>query len=82
MNKDKAIRRTFLNESLEGNLCFLGVLQIRAGAEPEGYNLLYPFSLNKFSSFNLPKKDCSEASRFNVGSSSILSNLEVSEIIF
>ena len=36
------------NKSLEENLCILGVPQIRAGAEPEGYNLSYSISLKKF----------------------------------
>ena len=36
------------NESLEENLCILGVPQIRAGAEPEGYNLSYSIPLKKF----------------------------------
>ena len=69
------------NESLEENLCSLGVTYVRAGAEPEGYNLSYWISLKKFFCFNLHKKRCSEASRFKVGSSLSFSNLEVSEII-
>ena len=55
---------------------------IRAGAEPEGYSLLYSFSLKRFFCFNLRKKRCSQASRFKVGSSLSFSDLEVSEIIF
>ena len=35
---------------------------MQAGAEPEGYNLSYSFSLKKFFCFNLRKKRCSEAS--------------------
>ena len=53
----------------------------RTGAEPEGYNLSYSFSLKKFFCFSLRKKR-SETSRLKVGSSSTFSNLEVSEIIF
>ena len=62
-------------------MCILGVPYIRAGAEPEGYNLSYSISLKKFFCFNLHKKRCSEASRFKVGSSLSFLNLEVSEII-
>ena len=65
---DETIGRSLENESLEENLCILEVLQIRAGAEPEGYNLLYSFSL--------------KTSRFKVGSSSRFSNLEISEMFF
>ena len=54
---------------------------MRAGAEPEGYNLSYLISLKKFFCFNLCKKRCSEASHFKVGSSLSFSNLELSEII-
>ena len=72
--------RSLGNESLGENLCIFGVPQMRAGAEPEGYNLSYSFSLKKFFCFNLRKKRCSEASRFKVGSSLSFSNLEVSEI--
>ena len=53
---------------------------MRAGAEPEGYNLSYSFSLKKFFCFNLRKKRCSVASRFKVGSSLSFSNLDVLEI--
>ena len=53
---------------------------MRAGAEPEGYNLSDSFSLKKFFGFNLRKKRCSEASHFKVGSSLSFLNLEVSEI--
>ena len=69
------------NESLEENLCILGVPYIRAGAEPEGYNLPYSISLKRFFCLNLPKKCCSEALRFKVRSPLRLSNLEVPEII-
>ena len=71
---DETIERSLENESLEENFCILEVLQIRAGAEPEGYNLLYSFSL-KTSRY-------SEASRFKVGPSSRFSNLEISEMFF
>ena len=54
--------------------------QIRAGAEPEGYNLLYAFWLKISFCFNLHKKRCSEASHFKVAPSSSFSNLEVLEI--
>ena len=54
---------------------------MRAGAEPEGYNLSYSISLKTFFSFNLRKERCSEASRCKVGSSLSFSNLELSEII-
>ena len=50
-------------------------------AEPEGYNLSYSISLKKLFCFNLRKKRCSEALRFNVGSSLSFSSLEMSEII-
>ena len=64
-------------------MCILGVPQIRAGAEPEGYNLSYSFSLKKVFCFNLRKKRCCEAaSRFKVGSSLSFSNLDLSEIIY
>ena len=42
------MRRSLGNESLEESLCILGVPYIRAGAEPEGYNLSYSISLKKF----------------------------------
>ena len=58
----------------------LGVPYIPAGAEPERYNLSYSISLKKFLCFNLRRKRCSEASRFEVGHSLRFSNLEVSEI--
>ena len=54
---------------------------MRAGAEPEGYNLSYSISLRKFFCFNLRKNRCSKASRFKVGTSLSFSNLELSEII-
>ena len=54
---------------------------MRAGAEPEGYNLSYSILLKKFFCFNLRKTLCSEASRFKAGSSLSFSNLELSEII-
>ena len=54
---------------------------MRAGAEPERYNLSYSISLKKFFCFNLRKKRSSEASRFKVASSFSFPNLEVSEII-
>ena len=73
--------RRLENESLEKNLCILGVPQIRAGAEPEEYNLSYLISLKMFFCFNLRRNRCSEASRFKVGPSPIFSNSEVSEII-
>ena len=62
-------------------MCILGVPQIRAGAEQEGYNLSYSISLKKFFCFSLRKKRCSEASCFEIGSSFSFPNLEVSEII-
>ena len=77
----ETIRRSLGNASLEENLCNLGVPLIRAGAEPEGYNLPYSFSLKIFFCFNLRKKCCSEASRFKAGSFLSFSNLDVSEII-
>ena len=45
---DETIRRNLGNESLEENLCILGVPYIRAGAEREGYNLSYLISLKSF----------------------------------
>ena len=36
---DETIGQSLGNESLEENLCILGVPHIRAGAESEGYNL-------------------------------------------
>ena len=50
---DETIRRSLGNVSLEENLGILGVTQMRAGAEPEGYNLSYSFLLRKFFCFNL-----------------------------
>ena len=44
---DETIRRSLENESLEENLCILGVPYMRAGAEPEGYNLSYSILLKK-----------------------------------
>ena len=78
---DETIGRSLGNEPLEEYLWILGVPQMRGGAEPEGYNLSYSFSLKKFLCFNLGKNRCSEASRFRVGSSLSFSNLEVSKII-
>ena len=43
---DETIGRSLGNESLEENWCILGVPQIRAGAEPEGYNFSYFFCFN------------------------------------
>ena len=40
---DETIGRSLGNESLEENWCILGVPQIRAGAELEGYNFSYFF---------------------------------------
>ena len=54
---------------------------MRAGAEPEGYNLSYSISLEKVFCFNSRKKRFNEVSRFKVGSSLGFLNLEVSEII-
>ena len=45
---DETIRGSLGNESQEENLCILEVPQIRAGAEPEGYNLSYSISLRSF----------------------------------
>ena len=59
----------------------LGVPQIRAGAEPDGYSLSYSISLKKGFCFNLRKNYCSESLRFKDASSLSFSNLEVSEII-
>ena len=73
---DETIGRSLGNESLEDNLCILGVPKIQAGAEPK-YNSSYSISLKKFFCFNLRKKRCSEALRFKVGSSLSFSNLEV-----
>ena len=78
---DKTNVQSLGNQSLEENLCILGVPQILAGAETEGYNLSYSISIKKFFCFNLCKQHCSEASRFKVGSSLRFLNLEVSEII-
>ena len=78
---DETIGQSLGNESLEENLCILGVPQIQAGAEPEGYNLSYSISWKKFFCFNLRKKRCSKVSCFKVASSRSFSNLEVSEII-
>ena len=66
---NETIGRSLGNESLEENLCILGVPQIRVAAKPEGCNLSYSISLKKFFCFNLRKKRCSEAFRFKVGSS-------------
>ena len=41
MPVDETIGLNLGNESLEENLCILGVPKIPAGAEPEGYNLSY-----------------------------------------
>ena len=65
---DETIGRSLGNESLEEKFWILGVPQIRAGGEPEGYNLSYSIKSKKFFCFNLRKKRCSEASRFRVGS--------------
>ena len=65
---DETMGRSLGNESLEENLCILGVPWILAGAEPEGYNFSYSVSLIKFFCFNLRKKRCSETWRFRVGS--------------
>ena len=73
---DETIGRSLGNEWLEENLCIIGLPKIRAGVEPEGYNLSYSISLKKFCYFNLRKKRSSEASRFKVGSSLSFSNLE------
>ena len=56
---DETIGRSVGNKSLDENLCILGVRQIRARAEPEGYNLSYSFSLKKVFCLNLRKKRCS-----------------------
>ena len=48
MPTDETIGQSLGNESLEKNLRILGVPQIRARAEPEGYNISYSFSLKKF----------------------------------
>ena len=47
---DETIGRILGNESLEENLCILGVPLIQAGAKPEGYNLYlsYSISIKKF----------------------------------
>ena len=63
------------------NLCILGVPWIPAGAEPEGLNLSYSISLEKFFVSIYVKKRCSEASRFKVGCLLSFSNLDVSEFI-
>ena len=47
MPTDETIGQSLGNESLEENLCILGIPYIRAGAEPEGYNLSYSISLKK-----------------------------------
>ena len=44
----KQSKKSLRIKSLEENLCILGVPWIRAGAEPEGYNLSYSASLKKF----------------------------------
>ena len=62
-------------------MCILGVPYIRAGAEPEAYNVSYSILLKRFFYFNLSKKRFSEASHIKFGSSLSFSNLEVSEII-
>ena len=54
---------------------------MRAGTEPEGYNLSYSVLLKKFFCFTLCKLRCSEALRFKVGSSLRFLNFEASEII-
>ena len=38
----ETISRSLENESLDEYLCILGVLEIRTGAEPDGYNLKIP----------------------------------------
>ena len=53
----KTIGRSLGNESLGETLSILGVPQIRAGADPEGYNLSYSVLLKKFFCFNLRKKN-------------------------
>ena len=53
---DETIRQSLGNVSLEENLGILGVMQMRAGGEPEGYNLSYSFLLRKIFCFNLCKK--------------------------
>ena len=70
-----------MNESLDENLCILGVPQILAEAEPEGCNLSYSISSKKFFCLNYIKKPCSGASHVKVGSLLSFTNLEVSEII-
>ena len=40
---DETMERRLENESLEENLCILGVPKIQARAEPEGYNLSHFF---------------------------------------
>ena len=50
---DKTIGRSLGNESLEENFCILGVPYIRAGAEPEGYNLSYSILFKNYFCFQL-----------------------------
>ena len=45
---DETIGQNLGNESLEENLCILGVPEIQEGAEPEGYNLSYSFLSKSF----------------------------------
>ena len=47
MSIDETIGWSLGNESLEGNLCILGVPLIRARAEPEEYSLSYSSSLKE-----------------------------------
>ena len=78
------------NKNFFGKICILNlrknrksvkvVPQIRAGAEPEGYNLSYSISFRTFFCFNLRKERCNEASRFKGESSMSFSNLELSNI--
>ena len=64
-------------------MCILGVPEIRAGAEPEGYNLSCSISLKKFFCFNLREKRCTEASRFKKDNKShIFKHLHSSETCF
>ena len=89
-NIDKKTSYIVGNKTFFGKICILNlrknrknvklVPQIRAGAEPEGYNLLYSISFKKFFCFKLSKERGNEASRFKGESSMRFSNLEFSNI--
>ena len=56
-----------MNESLDENLCILGVPQILAEAEPEGCNLSYSISSKKFFCLNYIKNPVVELHMSRLG---------------